>query len=170
MLYGCPLYLTLLTRTDAWRWHTPRRALAKEGLAYRQPWAIRYPPGSQLLTPRIFTQRHRPISTTPAQGFEAASLLYQRSQRRFGTPWVGPINAALKRLQLATVVHSRCNLNLVRLFCLSFLLSIFGGRFFLLPNPSYASINLQPPSHTLLYRTPRSSAAMLQSPGMSNTQ
>ena len=149
----------------------------QEGRSLKKDWHIvsrgpsGTPPGSQLLTPRIFTQRHRPISTTPvSQGFEAASLLYQRSQRRFGTPWVGPINAALKRLQLATVVHPTCNLNLVRLFCLSFLLSIFGGRFFLLPNPSYASINLQPASHTLLYRTPRSSAAMLRSPAMSNTQ
>ena len=44
------------------------------------------------------------ISTTPpSRGLEAASLLYQRSQRRLGTPWVGPINAARKRVKLATV-------------------------------------------------------------------
>ena len=35
---------------------------------------------------------------------------------------------------------------------------------------SHAAINLQPPSHTVLYHTPGSSAAVLQSPMMSNTR
>ena len=40
-------------------------------------------------------------STTPySQGFR---FLCRHSRRRLGSPWVGPINAALKRLKLATV-------------------------------------------------------------------
>ena len=40
-------------------------------------------------------------STTPSsQGFR---FLYRHRRRRLGRPWIGPINAALKCLKLATV-------------------------------------------------------------------
>ena len=43
----------------------------------------------------------RKASTTPySQGFR---YIYQHSRRRLGSPWVGPINAALNPLKLATV-------------------------------------------------------------------
>ena len=43
----------------------------------------------------------RIASTAPySQGFR---LLYRHSRRRLGSPWVDPINAALKCLKLATV-------------------------------------------------------------------
>ena len=41
-------------------------------------------------------------TTTPcSQGFR---FLYRHSRRRSGSPWVGPINAALKRFKLASAV------------------------------------------------------------------
>ena len=50
-------------------------------------------------------------------------LLYHYSQRRLESPWVGPINAALKRTRYqACYGHPRCNLNLVRLFRFSLLI------------------------------------------------
>ena len=44
----------------------------------------------------------RIASTTPY--FQGFRFLYRHSQRRLGSPWVGPIKAALKRLKLATVI------------------------------------------------------------------
>ena len=44
----------------------------------------------------------RVVSTTTrySQGFR---FLYRHSRRRLGSPWVGPVHAALKRLKLATI-------------------------------------------------------------------
>ena len=77
---------------------TQRRSLEKETLVYCPPRAIRYSPGSQLS--RICTQMHRSTTTPYTQGFR---LRYRHSRRRLGSPWVGPMNAALKRLKLVTV-------------------------------------------------------------------
>ena len=56
----------------------------------------------------------------------------------------------------------RCNLNLVRLFRFSLALPMFG----VFSSFTYTAINLQHPSCTVLYQTPGSSAAVLQSPVM----
>ena len=60
------------------------------------------PAASHLITSP--DRNHAPkgiASTTPySQGLR---FLYRHSRRRLGSPWVGPINAALKRLKLATV-------------------------------------------------------------------
>ena len=58
--------------------------------------------------------------------------------------------------------HPRCNLNLVRPLCR--FLDAFSFSLI-----HHAAINLQPPSHAVLYQTPRSCAAVLQSSVISNT-
>ena len=90
-------------------------------------------------------------------------LCYRRSRRRFVGPWVGPINAALNVSSFlrSPQVQSQSFPPLVALsLCRS------SGTYF--SSVTHATINLQPPSYTVLYRTPRSIAAVLQFPVMSN--
>ena len=103
-------------------------------------------------------------STTPhSQGFR---FIYCHSRRRLGSPWVGRINAALKRLQLAivtpgatsTLSASSASLFLCR--CLDTFFCFF----------TYATTNLQPSSCTVLYQTPGSSDVVVQSPVMPNSR
>ena len=106
----------------------------------------------------------RIASTTPySQGFR---FLYRHSRRRSGSPWVGPINAALKHLKLATVTPgatSTLSASSVPLF-LYRCSGAFSSSF------THAAINLQPLSRTVLYQTPGSSAAVLHSPVMPNSR
>ena len=106
----------------------------------------------------------RIASTTPySQGFR---FLYRHSRRRLGSPWIGPINAALKRLKLATVTSgatSTLSASSASLF-LCRCSDAFSSSF------THAAIHLQPPSRTVLYQTPGLSAAVLQSPVMPNSR
>ena len=101
-------------------------------------------------------------STTPySQGFRS---LYKHSRRRSGSPWVGPINAALKRIKLAIVTSgapstwSAPSASLLLCRCLDAFSSSF----------THSAINLQPPSRTVLYQAPGSSEALFQSLVMPN--
>ena len=138
-----------------------RRAFDRESSVYRQQRGIRYPPPDcnyLAFAPEVIAP------TTPySQHFKS---LYRHSRRRLGNPWVGPINAALKHLKLATVTPGSI-LNL----------SASSASFFLCRCPdafysffTHAAINLQPPSLTVLYQTPGSKAAVLQSLVMSNSR
>ena len=86
-------------------------------------------------------------TTMYSQGF---GLLYRYSRRRLGSPWVGPINAALKRLKLATATQgatstlSACSVSLFLCWCLEAFSSSF----------THAAINLQP-LHVLCCTRPR---------------
>ena len=64
--------------------------------------------------------------------------------------------------------HLRCNLNLVRLFCLSLPLPIFERL--LLSSLTHTAVNPRSPSHTVFHQAERFSVAMLQSPVMPNTR
>ena len=65
-----------------------------------------HPDRNYILIPRISTQRHNVYNTIPY--FEGRVLRLARhhwcSRRHFGSPWVGPINLALKRFQLSTIL------------------------------------------------------------------
>ena len=106
----------------------------------------------------------RIASTTPySQGFR---LFYRHSRRRLGSPWVGPINAALKCLKLATVTPgatSTLPVSSASLF-LCRCSEAFPFSF------THAAINLQPHSRAVLYQAPESSAAVSQSPVMPNSR
>ena len=146
------------TRTRA----TRRRALAREGLVYRQPRAIRYPHGSHL--PRICTQRHNIYAQHRI--LRDSRLSYRHSRRYLGSPWFGPTNEALKCLKLAAVnPGTTLTLSTSSAYVLFHRRSdAFSFSF------AHAAINSQSPSHTVLYQTPGSSPAVLQSPVMSNAR
>ena len=132
-----------------------KRALDRESLVYRQPRAIRYLPpprrSSQLLISRICTQRHSLALQLRAlsQGFR---LLYRHSRRRSGSPSVDPINAALKRFKLAAVTLGAASI--LSATSTSLFLCRCSGAFS--SSFTYAAINLEPPSRTVLYQTPGS--------------
>ena len=98
----------------------------------------------------------RIASTTPySQGFR---FLYRHSRRRLGRPWVGPINASLKRLKLATVTPGASS-NLSASSASLFLYrcsDAFSSSFI------HAARKLQPSSRTVLYQASGSSAAVFQ--------
>ena len=116
-------------------------------------------PGSQPCT------QTRSVYHTPhSQGF---SFLSRHSRHRLGSPWVGPINAARKRLKLATVTPgatSTLSASSPSLFFCCRWLDAFSSSF------THAAINLQTPPCTALYHTPGSSAAVLQSPVTPNSR
>ena len=98
-------------------------------------------------------------STTPySQGFQA--LLSAQPTPLRESLGVGPINAALKRLKLPTVTPGATLVLSTSLF-----LYRFSGAFY---SSLTHAINLQTLSHTVLYKTPGSSAAVLQSPVIPN--
>ena len=118
--------------------------------------------------PRITTISHlHPkkdmASTTLSEVF---IFLYRYSRRRLGSPWVGPTNAAPKRLKLVTV--TLCAISTLSASFASLFLCRCTDAFS--SSPTYAAINLQPPSRTVLHQTPRSSAAVLQSLVMPNSR
>ena len=108
-------------------------------------------PGSQLL--RIFPQKgitsRRPCLLF--SGLFQASLSAQPTPLREGSPWVGPINAALKRLELATVTPDGTSTLSAPSASLS--LCRFSDAFS--SSLTHAAINLQSPSHTVLYQNSR---------------
>ena len=96
-------------------------------------------------------------STTPySQGLR---FLYRHSLSHLGSPWVGPIKAALKHLKLATVtpgatsIWSASSASIFLCRCSNAFSSSF----------THTAINLQSPSRTALHQIPGSSAAVLQS-------
>ena len=96
--------------------------------------------------------------------FRVVRLPYRRSRRCLGNPWAGPINAALKRLKIAAQ-----SLQVQpQPFSASSVSRRFSDAFS--SSLTHATMNLQPPSHTVLYQNPGSSAAVLQSPVMPNTR
>ena len=118
-------------------------------------------PSDNLLGSQPCTQTHSIYHTPYSQSFR---LLYSQSRRRSGSPWVGPINAALNRLKLATVTPGATST-----------LSAYSASLFLCrcwdvfsSSLTHAAINLQPRSRTVLYQAPGSSAPVLQSPVMPN--
>ena len=104
-----------------------RRAPDRERSVYRQPRAIRYPPGSQLS--RICTERHSIYIITVLSRFQA-SLSSQPTP--LGESFSRFNQCGFKTSQ-ACYGHHRCNhLNLVRLFCLFFPPPVFGRLFLFL--------------------------------------
>ena len=102
-------------------------------------------------------------TTSYSQNFR---FLYRHNRRRLENPWVGPINAGLKRLKLATVTPgatSTLSASSAYLF-LCRCSDAFPSSF------THAAIHLQPSSRTVPYQTPRSSAAVLQPPVMPNSR
>ena len=106
------------------------------------------PAANHPIPPRIaaISDLHpKAVSTTTltpySQGFR---LLYRQNRRRLGSPWVGPINAALKRLKLAIVTPGAT-------LTLSASSSAGVRTHFPLPSFAHAAMNLQPPSRTVLY-------------------
>ena len=100
-----------------------RRALDREILVYCQPRAIRYLPGSQPCT-QTRGVYHAPYSpgfqfTLTAQSTPLSECLGWPNQRGSKT-------------SQAWYSHPRCDLNLVRLFRFSLLLTMIGRIFFLL--------------------------------------
>ena len=149
------------TRTRA----IQRGALAREGLVQRQPRAMSSdaPPRIAtiililiLLVPRICTLRHNTYNTV-LSGFPGFPI--GAADAVSGVLGVGPINAALKRLKLSTVIPGVTS----TLSASSAFLSLYRFSDAFSSFLAHAAINLQPPSHTVLYQTPgsRSSAAVL---------
>ena len=132
---------------------TQRRALAKESLVFCQPRA-----NYLACAPKCIAS-----TTQKCQSFR---LLYRRRRRRLGSPWLGPINANLKRLKLSTVTPSVTSF-LSASFTSSFLCRVLDPFF---SSTTHAALNLQPPLHTVLNQTAGSSAAVLQPPVMPNTR
>ena len=108
-------------------------------------------PGSQPCT-----QTHS-IYNSVLSGFQ---VFYRHIRRRLGSPWVGPINAALKRLKLATVIPSP-TLTLSASYAS---LSVCRCSDAFSYSFTHAAMNLQPLSRTVLYLASGSSAAVFQSP------
>ena len=107
-----------INTTDAWRIHGPRatqrRALATvhgEGLVYT---TILGPSDAPPPDCSFFVFALKDVTSTTHRPLRVLRLSYRRNRRRFGSPWVGPIDAALKRLK-ASHCHLRCDLNLARL-------------------------------------------------------
>ena len=123
---------------------------------------------SLLTTTSHLQTKKQHLHTTPCI-LRVFRLPYRHSRRRLGSPWVRPINAALKYLNLAAVTPGATS----TLSASSAFVSLcrFSAPFPLRNSLTYhAAIDLQPPSHTVLYRTPGGSrAAVLQSPVMPNT-
>ena len=89
----------------------------------------------------------RLASTTPySQGFR---FLNRRNRRRFGSPWVGPINATLERHKLATVTPGATSTRPAASASL-FLCQCLDAFSSFLTHPA---INLQLPSRSVLYQT-----------------
>ena len=124
------------------------------------------PPGSQLyrICTHIAFVPEGIVSRTPcSEGFR---FLYRHSRCRLRSPWNGPFNAALQHLSPDTVTPGATST--FPACSPSLFLCRYSGAF--LPSFTYAAINLQPPPHTVLYQTPGSSAAVLQSPVMPNSR
>ena len=107
-------------------------------------------PGSQLL--RSFQQK----GITSRRSYilcmlRVFTLPYRRSRRHFGSPWIAPINAALKLLKLATVTPGATS-NLSAPSASLFLCRFSGASSSSL---TLAAINLQPPSHTVVNQNSR---------------
>ena len=102
---------------------------------------------------------HKSITSTTVyhRGFR---LLYQCSRHRFGSSLVGPINATLKHLKLATVTPGAASI-LSTYFASSFPCRFLGA---FSSSMAHAAINLWTPSHTVLYQTSGSSAAVSRVP------
>ena len=112
---------------------------------------------------RNHASKRRSFRTPYSQGFR---FLYRHSRCRLGSPSIGPINAVLKRLKLTTVTPgstSTLSASSTSLF-LCRCSDAFSYCF------THADINLQPPSRSVLYQTPGSSAAVLHSPIMPNSR
>ena len=134
---------------------TRRGVLARAGLVYHQPQAIRQPHRDRNYL--AFAQKGVSYSIPYFQDFR---LPYRRSRRRFGSPWVDPINAALKHLKLATVTPGVTS-DLSAFFASLFLCQVFDA---FSSSFTRAAITMQSPLHTMLYQTQGSSGAGLQPP------
>ena len=120
------------------------------------------PRGSQLLIFRICTLK-RSIYNTVLPGFQASLS----AQPMLLGESLGRSNRSGSKTSQACYGHPRCNVNLVRLFRFPLHLRVLGV---FSSSLTHASINLQPPSQTMMYQTPGSSAAVLQSPVMPNSR
>ena len=86
----------------------------------------------------------RMTSTTPYT--QSLRFLYRHSRRRLGSPWVGPINVALKRLKLATVTRGATST--LPAFSASLFLCRCSDAF---PSSfTHATVNLHRPSRTVV--------------------
>ena len=112
------------------------------------------PPESQLS--RTCTQRHSIYNIVPSG--------LQTSLSAHPTPlWEssGRANERGSKTSQACYGYPRFNLNLVRLFRFSLPLPVSDA---FSSSVTYTTINLRPASHTVLYKTPGSRAAVFQSP------
>ena len=102
-----------------------RRAVDRESLVKCQPRAIRYPPRIAAMHPNAHHLPHSVLS-----GFQF-SLTAQSTSHRESLGWS---NQSGSKASQACYNQRRCNLNFVRLFCVSLLLPMF-GRIFLFIHP-----------------------------------
>ena len=123
------------------------------------------PAASNPIPPRIATTSHlHPMAYYIRHRVLRVFRLLNRHSR-LGGPWVGPINAALY-VKLATVTPGATST--LSASSASLFLCRFSDTFS--SCLTHAVINLQPPSHTVMYQARGSSAAVLQSPVMPNTR
>ena len=139
--------------------HMPEKKMGEEHSVERVWYSASREPSDNLPGSQQNYAPKRIASTTPYS--KGLRHFYRHSRRRLASSWVGPINAALKRLKLATVTPgatSTLSASSVYLF-LCRCSDAFSSPF------THAAINLQPPSCTVLYQAPGSSAAaVFQSP------
>ena len=150
--------------TDAWRIHA--RVQREKGRSLGGDWYITS--RESFDTPWIAITSHLYPKAEHLQHriLRVFRLPYQHSRCRLGNPWVRPINAALKRLKLATVTPGA--ITSLSTSSASLFRCRFSDAFF--SSSTHAAINLQPPSHTVLCLTPESSAVMPQSSAIPNIQ
>ena len=131
------------------------RALDRENLVV--------PAASHPIPSPPYIQTHGIYKTPYSQGFR---FLDRHSRRRLGSnPWVGPINAALKRLKLATVTPGATS-TLSASFASLFIYLPVVGRLFLFLHPRGHK-----PAAPLTYQTPGSSATtVLEFSAMPNSR
>ena len=150
---------------DTWRKHEAR-VQHEEGHSIKRVWYAGSrepsdtPPNQNYLA---FAPKGIASTSLNSQGFR---LLYEHRRRRLGSPWVGLINAGLKRLKLGTVTldaASTLSASSAFLFLCHFSDAVSSSL-------THAAINLQPPSHTELYQTPGPSAGVLRSAVMPNSR
>ena len=147
-------------KTDPWRIHA--RALHSEGHSL-ESFGIS-PVASHPISPPdrnylVFAPKGIILTIPYFQGFQTPLPAQPTPLGKS----LGRSNQRDSKTSRACYDHHRCNLNLVPLFLCHFLGALSSSL-------THVALNLQPPLRTVLYQSPGSSAAVLQSPVMSNTR
>ena len=110
-----------------------KEALAREGLFFCQLSTSHPIPPHGIATTNT-SHLHPKAQYLQHSTLRVLRLFYRCSRRRLGSPWVGPINAALKRLKLPTVTPQGQHQTCPPLLPLSLSLPVF-ERLFFFPHP-----------------------------------